>query len=37
MFSARMKEPMMATMIIMRGLKAEAKTGPRIWITRACT
>jgi hypothetical protein len=32
-----MKEPMMATTIIMSGLKAEAKTGPRTWITSPCT
>jgi hypothetical protein len=28
-----MKEPMMATMIIIKGLKAVAKTGPFFFIT----
>lgn len=33
MCSARIKEPIMATMIIMRGLNAVAKTGPFFLIT----
>lgn len=32
-FSAKMKDPMIATMIIIRGLKAVAKTGPLFFIT----
>lgn len=37
MFSARMKEPMIATIIIIKGLKAVAKTGPLFFITSPCT
>lgn len=36
-FSARMKEPMTATMIIIKGLKAVANTGPLFFITSPCT
>jgi len=36
-FSANMNEPMMATMIIIKGLKAVAKTGPFFFITNPWT
>jgi len=35
--SAKMKEPMIATMIIIKGLKAVANTGPLVFITSPCT
>lgn len=36
-FSAKIKEPMIATMIIIKGLKAVANTGPLFFITSPCT
>lgn len=35
--SREMREPKAATMIMQRGLKAVAKTGPLIFITTPCT
>lgn len=36
-FSAKTKEPMTATITIIKGLKAVANTGPLFFITIPCT